>query len=327
MRPRTTIRLAATALVGVAAFLSPPNRAVAQDVRSFTLSFDNDGFVFWDPPSQRSDYYYTHGMRVEALLARTPPIVDLPVCGVAPASAGGCALTWFSLGQQIYTPENVFSDDPPVDDHPYGGLLYAELGGSRIAPDGLTRIGLRVGVTGTPSLGQRAHQGFHRWLDKAEPTGWQHQIPFEVAFAVGAHRTAVWAPLPSAWPVSVALLPQWGGTLGTLRTSAAAGLGLRVAWNAPPATDWGLPGVSGLHVVAAFDASGEVVFRDLFLDGSTFGESVRAQRTMLVGRRAGRLQLGFGGFSLEFSATRVSPRFRAQESAHTFGTVRLRIHP
>lgn len=314
-------------LVALAALAAIAPALPAQEMRAFTVSFDNDGFVFWDPPSQRSDYYYTHGMRVEALLARTPPAIDLPVCGAAPPPAGACVLTSFSLGQQIYTPENVFSDDPPVNDHPYGGLLYAELGASRVTSDGRTRVGLQVGVTGAPSLGRQAHQGFHRWLDKAEPTGWEHQIPFEVAFALDARRTAVWAPLPAAWPLSFALMPEWGGTLGTLRTSTGAGLGLRLAWNAAPETDWGLGNASGLQVVATFEGSGEVVFRDLFLDGSTFGESVRAERTLLVGRRGGRLQIGIGGFALEFSATRVSPRFRAQDTAHTYGTIRLHLRP
>ncbi len=301
--------------------------ADAQELRSFTASFDNDGFVFWDPPSQRTDYYYTHGARLEALVAGAPPFVDLPPCGAERRPAESCALLSVSVGQQIYTPQNVFSNDPPVNDHPYGGLLYAELGGSRVGPDGLTRLGLRVGVTGPPSLGQYAHQGFHRWLDKAEPTGWEHQIPFEVAFALAAERTAAWAPLPARWPVSFAVLPRWGAALGTLRTSGGAGLGVRLAWNAPLETDWGVGAPPGFHIVASFEASGEVVFRDLFLDGSTFGESVRAERTMLVGRRGGRLLLGLGGFALEFSATRVGPRFRAQDDAHTYGTIRLHVRP
>jgi hypothetical protein len=199
-----------------------PRPITGQEMRSFTLSFDNDGFVFWDPPSRRADYYYTHGMRLEALLARTPPWVDRAVCDAAAPGPEACVLTSLSLGHQIYTPENVFSSDPPVDDHPYGGFLYAEFAGEWIETDTRTRVGLQIGVTGTPSLGQAAHQGFHRWLDKAEPTGWEHQIPFEIAFALSAHRTGIWSPLPATWPLSVAVLPRWGGTLGTLRTSGDA---------------------------------------------------------------------------------------------------------
>jgi lipid A 3-O-deacylase len=304
-----------------------PRPITGQEMRSFTLSFDNDGFVFWDPPSRRADYYYTHGMRLEALLARTPPWVDRAVCDAAAPGPEACVLTSLSLGHQIYTPENVFSSDPPVDDHPYGGFLYAEFAGEWIETDTRTRVGLQIGVTGTPSLGQAAHQGFHRWLDKAEPTGWEHQIPFEIAFALSAHRTGIWSPLPATWPLSVAVLPRWGGTLGTLRTSGDAGLALRAAWNAAPGADWRRPARGGVHLLAEVSASGEVVFRDLFLDGSTFGESVHAERSLWVGRRRGRAQIGVGGLALEFAATRVSPRFRAQDGPHTYGTIRVILRP
>lgn len=305
-----------------------PAPGAAQGVRSFSLSLDNDGLTFWDPPSQRADWYYTHGLRMEATLARTPPWTDREVCDGAEVPEAGCVLTNVSLGQQIYTPENVFSSDPPVDDHPYGGFLYGEVGGEIIDPDGRTEFALRVGVTGPPSLGRQAHQGVHRWLDKAEPVGWEHQIPFEVAFALSVHRTAPWSPLPAEAGFSAALVPRWGATLGTLRTSADAGLGLWVGWNAPAGIGGRGPASGGgFHALAEIGTGGELVLRDLFLDGSTFGESVATERNAWVSSRSGRVQVGVAGFALEFAASRVSPRFRAQQEAHAYGTLRFIVHP
>jgi hypothetical protein len=250
------------------------------------------------------------------------------VCDGAGVPDGGCVLTRLSLGQQIYTPQNVFSSEPPVDDHPYGGFLYAEMAGEVSDPDGRNEFALRVGVTGPPSLGRHAHQGFHRWLDKAEPTGWEHQIPFEVAFSLSAHRSTPWSPLPAAWSVSMALIPTWGATVGTLRTSADAGLALRVGWNAPLGVDWrGPTSGEGFHALAEIGTRGELVLRDLFLDGSTFGESVATERNAWVGSRYGRVQVGVGGFALEFAANRVGPRFHAQHEAHAYGTIRFIVHP
>lgn len=317
-------RLAHAALL---ILLLTPALASGQGVRAWSLALDNDGFVFWDPPSQRSDWYYTHGMQLEAVLGRTPPGLDRAVCGEGAPEVGGCYLTRVSVGQQIYTPANVFSSVPPPEDHPYGGLLYAEMAADRVDPDGLTRLALRVGVTGGPSLGQPAHQGFHRWLGKAEPTGWEYQLPFEVAFALALHRTLAWSPMTAEAPVSVALLPEWGATLGTLRTSADFGLALRLGVNAPPVEDWQGSPRKGFHASADVGFQGEVVLRDLFLDGATFAESVSTERDIWVDRRRARLRVGVGGFSLEFSAIRVSPRFRAQPEPHTYGTIRLLVRP
>jgi hypothetical protein len=311
----------------VVALALTPALSAAQGMRAFTLEFDNDGFAFWDPPSQRADWYYTHGMRLAATLARAPAGVGDVVCTGAEVPAAGCFVTHVALGHQIYTPQDVFSAHPPVNDHPYGGFLYVDMAGERVDLSGSTRVEVRVGVTGEPSLGQQAHQGFHRWLDKAEPTGWEYQIPFEVAFAVAVHRTAFWSPLPASLPLSVSVAPRWGATLGTLRTSADAGLGLRAGWNVGPAVDWSGARAGGFYGVVDVGVGGELVIRDLFLDGSTFAESVATTKNEWVHRRSAGLQLGVGGFGLEFSATRVSPRFRAQRVAHTHGTLKLIIRP
>ena len=47
----------------------------------------------------------------------------------------------------------------------------------------------------------------------------------------------------------------------------------------------------------------------------------------VVGRLNGRLQMGLGGFGLEFAATRSTIQFTGQDGTHTVGTIRVIIRP
>lgn len=54
-----------------------PTPGATQAIRSLTLSADNDGLLFWNPPNQRLDRYYTHGLKAEAVVDWVPPWTSL----------------------------------------------------------------------------------------------------------------------------------------------------------------------------------------------------------------------------------------------------------
>jgi hypothetical protein len=216
------------------------------------------------------------------------------------------------FGQAIYTPEMLFSTSPPVADRPYAGWLFLETSTARITPQGVTTLGVQVGVTGEPSLAGPVHRWFHKSLGKYEPQGWDHQIPFEIAFAVDYQVRRAIPLFAGDGSTSIHLQPNGALTLGTLRTGAEAGLSLTAGWNSGPNLDWMGPSGEGAFLFLSLGVEGEMVLRDLFLDGSTWGQSVHAERVPLVGRRHGRLQLGVGKLALEFAATDSSAQFTDQ---------------
>jgi lipid A 3-O-deacylase len=309
-----------------------PNPGSGQRLRSVTVSADNDGFVFWTPPGQRTDWYYTHGLRAEAVVAWAPPGVGLlgdgdpAVCPPEP-KLDPCVLARITLGQAIFTPAMLFSTDPPLNDRPYAGWLFIEAKAARVTPDRSTSLGLQVGVTGKPSFAGPLHRWFHTALGKHEPMGWEHQISFEPAFAFTYETRRAWSILPTIGSTSLHVEPSGTLILGTLRTGALAGLSLRGGWNAPPSLDWWGAGPGSAYLLVALGAEGELVLRDLFLDGSTWGQSVHAERVPVLGRLSGRLQMGIGRLGLEFAATRSTVQFTGQQDRHTVGTVRITIRP
>ncbi len=315
--------------------LSPvlaPSSISGQTLRSFSLHADNDGFVFWKPPHERTDWYYTNGLVAEAVLHWAPSIAR--ILGDQAASAcprnpepGPCGLTRVKLGQAIYTPASLFSTAPPVQDRPYAGWLFVGVTAARVTGDGATSLGIEMGVTGGPSLAGPVHRWFHRTLGKYEPQGWEHQIPFELAFSMKYEARRAWPLFPSGGGPSLHIEPRGALELGTLRTGAVAGLLLNAGWNSPPSFDWLRAGSGPFHALVGVGAEGELVLRDLFLDGSTWGPSVRTERVPVVGRVLGRIQAGWKGIALEFSAIRSTNQFKEQKGAHTVGVIRLILYP
>jgi len=303
-----------------------------QGVRELALAFDNDGFTFWIPPDRRTDWFYTHGTRLEAVVDWIPP--GLGFLGSRDDSGGpdetpdgARPVTRFLLGQEIYTPENLFFYDPDLQDRPYAGWLYASLCGERTDALETVRFSLLAGVTGEPSFGRQVHKGFHRWLDKYPPQGWEYQIPFEIGVAASYYRARRIPLIPSGERVSAALQPHWKATLGTVRTSGEFGLSLRMGWHAPPGVSWRGADTNALYLLAEVGTEGELVLRDLFLDGSTWGHSVSVEKEPLLGRLRARVQTGWRGIGLEFDVTRSTRSFRGQDRGHVFGTVSLIVRP
>ncbi len=310
-------------LAGLLASASP---ALGQ-VRAVSVSVDNDGFAFWIP--RVTDWYYTNGADLEVTGDwKLDGIATLGIHGDACADATPgrpCVVTHFALGQKMFTPENLFFYRPGVVDRPYAGWLYTEMRRERLAPHRTTSVSVQVGVTGDPSLARWIQDTFHEMIGHTSPQGWQYQIPFEVDFA-GTYRDSWHLSLTrSGRPLSFDVEPGWAATLGTLRTSAQAGLFLRLGWKDP--VGWGLRGPSPrpFHAEARLGSDGEWVLRDLFLDGGTWRTSARTAKKPLVGRTRAEIALGWDKIDIDLAATRSTRDFRAQDVPHLYGTVSVRV--
>lgn len=314
-------------------FLGATSHPLAgQAVRELSLAFDNDGFAFWVPPDRRTDWFYTHGTRLEAVVDWSPPglgfLESRDDSGEPDSkSVGAGTVTRFGLGQEIYTPEDVFFYTPDLQDRPYAGWLYASVARERTDALETVRVSILAGVTGEPSFGRQVHKGVHRWLDKYPPQGWEYQIPFEVGVAASYYRARRIPLIPRGNPVSVALLPHWTAMLGTVRTSGALGLSMRTGWHAPAGLGWKGGDTSAFYLLAEVGTEGELVLRDLFLDGSTWGHSASVEKEPFLGRLRGRVQAGWRGMGLEFDVTRSTRSFRGQDKGHVFGTVSFIVRP
>jgi len=283
-------------------------------VRTVQITLDNDFLNVWEPPRERADHNYTHGMRLTWDLAHAPEFARRLVC-----RSGPCGTT-LEMGQEIYTSTQDWFWH--IDgERPYAGWLYGRVdvrGGDRGT---LRRLGLTVGVTGPPSLGEAAHTAVHETFGNFRPrVGWVDQLPTEVAFAALASHSWRFAPNGAAARF-VDVVPTVSGTLGTLRTSGEAGV--RVRLGAPLAHPWLADVRSGVAPYAFAGVRAEAVVRDMFLDGTLFSHSPRTDHRPVFGEVDAGLGVRMGRTTLEFRVVRRSRQYAASPSSVTYSSVAL----
>ena len=251
-----------------------------------------------------------------------------------------------SIGQQIYTPQDLAQTALIEDDRPYAAWLFLGLGyqtrGELIRADKevatLDTLELRLGVVGPAALGKQAQdvihdlRGFERFL------GWDNQLRNEPGFvAVWEHKRKTkeqdsegfgWDAI---WHAGIAL--------GNVRTHVNAGGEFRAGWWIP--NDFGTSAIRpggenstpstildqrqaaghlwGFHVFASFDA--RLVAQDIFLDGNTFKTSHRVAKEVGVADAAVGFSLSYGRGRLSYAHIFRSREFARQDGSHAYGSL------
>ena len=319
--PTRGLLLAALAL-GLA-LAAVPARAQVRDVR---LALDNDAYDFWIPVNTRPDYDYTNGVDLSLDVAGGPLWAAKAApraarCTGAEAPDSACTATTFAFGQKIFTPR-VDSVAPVPGQRPYAGWLYLSATGHVSTRTSRRSVGVEVGVTGPPSLGQAVHTTWHRLAGFWRPRGWNHQLGFEPGVVVRYDESRLLADLRAGDVRVATLAPEWGADAGNVHVGAHAGATLRAGWAVPH--PWSRAadrraGHASLYGIARVRE--DAVARDLFLDGG--GGSPSVDRQPLVWQ----YELGAGarldGVTLEYRALTQARQYRTQPTPHTYGTFEL----
>ena len=333
----------------VAAALAAPGAARAQDVEQarqegvFSLVVENDSL------SSGADRNYTSGVR----LAYVQPTGDIPswLSGgedfIANFTDARPAFWGVSIGQSIFTPENIAANPAPPDEHPYAGYLYGQILLATIQnrPDGMfprfsDLYELEFGMIGPSALGQQAQQGIHEFLGAPDPQGWDSQLHDEFVFALSYERR--WSSLRyfadiTPGGLEIVVSPSLGATLGTLRTEARAGVTAQIGYQilnnyeiGPPRVR---PALSGAGYFEHRDFSwslfagvqARAVARNIFLDGNTYRDSARVDRIPGVVDGQVGFTLQMGDARLAYTYVVRTDEFETQTAAQDFGTLALQL--
>lgn len=245
----------------------------------------------------------------------------------------------FSLGQRMYTPEDITRRDLVEDDRPYAGVLSAGLGFHFRKGDSMDSLRLEAGIVGPHSFAGDIQTFLHRVFGWKAPEGWAHQLKDELILGLGYdHRRKLRAASGAAGP-AWELIGHGGGNLSNLFTALGGGLEIRAGWNMPsdlgtsligPASDAAAflvepepppsePGRVGFHIFAALDV--HLVAGDLLLDGNTFRSSHRVDKELLTADLAAGLALSYKRFKACLSYTYQTRRFAGQRLKPLFGSL------
>ena len=324
------------ALPGIYADESSPS----SEHHTFSFHFENDAFV-------SNDVQYTNGLK---LIWSSYGMSKLPedarfhkwlyplIKGINfyNSSEFKKALT-FSIGQNIYTPDDIKTAGVIKDDRPYAGITYVEFGFHKRNTLYMHTLELCAGIVGPHSYAEEVQSSVHSLLNTNEPEGWDNQLEDEpVLCLVYDYKTKLVATGVNSG-FGGDLIFNTGGSLGNAATFYKAGLLTRYGWNVPD--DFGnFPIQSatcfnaelgdtgyykrknriGMHMF--FSATTKAVLRDIFLDGNTFRDSHSVDKKFIVAAFSCGVGIISGGFKTTISYVHQTKLFDSQKKPQKFVT-------
>lgn len=246
----------------------------------------------------------------------------------------------FELGQVISTPANTQIATPQPEDRPWAGLLF--LGPTLQLDVGkeLDVFKMFLGVSGPWSLAGRTQAQWHRFIHVKTPKGWANQLENEPELGfIYEHRWRIDLLKPEGdW--NLELIPKAGFHLGTVLDKVDLGAQVRFGWHVPRDYGASLIGTSGNLPPARFNgklvtrrngfgahlfasAGGSAVFRNLFLDGSTFRAGPSVQREAFVGSLEWGLALTSSRFRVTITSVQQAREFVGQLSSQKFSSLNI----
>lgn len=318
----------------------------SEKYQTFSLYFENDIF-------NGTDQYYTNALKLTWLssdltefdedtrlprwglpLLRKLPLINRP---------GFQRNVGLSLGQNIYTPEDISRSDLIKDDRPYAGWTYLSL---TFHVKNVTRMDMfevTLGIVGPSSLAKQTQRTIHRWIDSKEPKGWDHQLRNEVGLNIAWQRN--WRLLSAGMGRGFGFdfIPRIGVVAGNVSTFANIGGEIRIGYNLPfdfgtsfirsgsgieaPAdsTDPRLRHRENFGIHLFVDVDGRAVARNIFLDGNTWKESHSVDRRRLVADMAAGLSILYKRMKISYAHVYRTKEFDGQDKAQSFGSVTLAI--
>ncbi|MDX1580397.1 MAG: lipid A deacylase LpxR family protein [Alphaproteobacteria bacterium] len=294
------------------------------------LTFENDLF------GSGTDKNYTSGVRGTwyDFGTKVPGFVNWLADLVPGMELNETASTYYSLGHNLYTPEDISAVEPDPSDRPYAAFLYVSAGLSNVTRNHIDDLELTLGVIGPWALGEEIQKFIHDLVDADEPMGWDSQLRNEPAVILSWQRR--W---PEAWRatsggVYMRLMPHVGLSLGNIYTYAAGGVTFQLVpeqdkWQSQPLrVKPAIPG-SGIYAVAErrfawslfAGFEGRVVARNIFLDGNTFRNSASVPKKELVLDASAGVSLTYGRLQISYTLNWRSKEFDGQNGSSLFGGI------
>ena len=246
-----------------------------------------------------------------------------------------------SVGQQIYTPQDIDRTTIDPNDRPYAAWLYAGLAYHSRTKNRMNTAEINLGIVGPLAFGQEAQDFIHDIRGFKKFKGWDNQLKNEPGLQlVYEHKNRIIRGQFSPF-FEYDTIIHGGGSLGNVATYLNAGAEVRFGWNLPQdfgtsalrsGGDNSAPGLGdgryqrgsrnhnlGVHAFVSMD--GRWVVQDIFLDGNTFRDSHSIDKEHLVGETAFGIAALYHGWKISFAQVHRSREFQTQDEGHAFGSL------
>jgi len=310
---------------------------VAQSVQAGGNDGDVFTFLIENDVIAATDQHYTNGLEFSYLSVQNGVPGSLrPGVAVLPGVEREDIMRFgISLGQQIYTPNDIEATEPLPAERPYAGWLY--LGLALVVDHGksLDSWVLDLGVVGPSAGGEQVQNGFHEAISGRHANGWDNQLHDEFGGAlIYEHRWRNIFPYKFDG-FALDFSPHVGFSLGNVATYANAGLTLRLG-NAVH-TDFGVPRIRpslpgsaffdpttdgfAWYIFTGVDARG--VVRNIFLDGNSDGESLSVEKRSFVAELQSGVAIVWHRVRFAYTYVFRTEEYEGQQEPDRFGSVAI----
>ncbi len=306
-----------------------------QGGKIFTLLVENDSIG-----GRGTDENYTSGVRLSYFDASAEmPKFASRIANLIPTfDINDSSSVFYSLGQNLYTPEEVSQSSQDLNDRPWAAHLYISMGLVTITGDHLDDLEVSIGVVGPWALGKQTQSFVHKYItpDSPTPNGWSNQLDNEPALVLGWRRQFPQYIKATGGGLTASASPHYGITLGNVYTFASAGLSISLspkedAWqDAPIRVRPGMPGTGffetprdnwSWYLFAGLE--GRAVAHNIFLDGNTFSDSHSVDKNYFVADANAGLALTYGRYRVSYTLAYRTREFKGQSNPSVFGAVSL----
>ncbi len=299
-----------------------------------SLSYENDLI------GSGRDSHYTSGVQATWFNVNTPvpPVIDelanmIPTFDLNPTTS-----TFFTIGQTMFTPEDISIRAPQPDDRPWAGFLYGSVGLATVTDNHIDELEVTLGIVGPEALGEQTQKFVHSHITSSQtPKGWSNQLDFEPGLILSAQRR--W---PMAWhhdfahDFRLAVTPNVNLSLGNIYTYAGAGgmitLGpyQKTLQDTPPRVRPAMPGTGffdvpdqgwSWYLFAGLD--GRAIARNIFLNGNTFEDSPSVDKKYFVADATAGLAFTLDDYRLSYAFNYRTDEFDGQNDNSVFGSLTL----
>ncbi len=301
--------------------------------RAWALYIENDTKKIGGPGS---DQAYSAGIKISYIFAeeRAPHWAEKSVRlldVIDPGLANAKMNFGFSMGHQIYTPNNTGATEFIANDRPYAGWLYAGFAASFKEEDIGHFFELDLGVIGPSALGEQVQNNFHRLINEDVTNGWSHTLHDEPT-AQFSYQKRFKAFKQTLWD----FFPYYGVGFGNVQVGLHVGGLVRFGINLPddfgpsrPSASDGdsfvspTPAGSGQQksYYAFAGARGNGWVKNIFLDGNTFQSSHHVKKYPFTFETEFGAGLQILPYSVVWRFVTRSPEFEERSSFNSFASL------
>ncbi len=286
-----------------------------------------------------TDQFYTSGVRLTYFNIGTdaPETFEALDPYIPMFDVNETTSTFFTLGHNIFTPQDITQSANQSEDRPWAGFLYGSIGLSNVQNDHLDQIEVTIGLVGPEALGEQTQKFVHSHVSGSPtPKGWENQLDFEPGIILSWERRWPRAFHIDAGDYRFAAEPNLNASIGNIYTYAGTGLMFSFGpyqgylQDNPPRVRPSLPGSGyfetpdqGWSWYIFAGADGRAVARNIFLDGNTFSDSPSTDKNYFVADLTAGFALTLADYRLAYSLNSRTDEFKGQDGDSVFGSVTL----